>query len=567
MKLFYLILKFRFVQQTSLLKRLLSNYNKKISTGTYVLLSFVTELFFSLILSIGGFLFLQKFSLNARFYLFSLMILGVFNGLESYRRTHVFPFETLREFSPKSEKNASRVLLLANFVYQLLFSSTFFLTLSALALMSLISVWERLVAIPVILFVYASFYYLSNRFLGTYMYSKQIRKVGLLRIFVYLLSGMFWFFVGRSIIVFIYYRIYFYICKYFKNTHDLFDKKTGNRWAKEMMNYYITEGKRFFTSFLALINQTTYEQLLIGALFIVLCVIVGLRLPIHLLPVNKKVNVSSKWDFCNFYVRHFKKFTKKRNDSILIKNNLLVLTRKRWLFANGFFEYVFITYESYAYLEICSTIIFLIKNSPISQIQVLMLMNLYMMGNQTCQVTRALYPYFSLSIERDQFPFIQMSPIGFQEVFFNKLWILRKLFSSSLIVLLGIDLFFFFMTDITILNFLGSLLIVGIGSYVYPLIQMYMVPLATKTDFANETEIGESKDEEFVLDKFQEIPRKILVQPITLIAFSFFFISDSWKKIVFPIELIYLFLATGVIIYFCRKFFSKGLLKLNEIKQ
>ncbi|MDR0614610.1 MAG: hypothetical protein LBF82_01395 [Lactobacillales bacterium] len=567
MKLVRLLLKIRLIQQTSLLKRFLSNYNQKISMKVYILLSFTLEVFTSLVISFGGYyFFLQRLSLNIRFYLFFIIILGIFTGFFSYRQTHVFPFEEFRELSPKNVKSLSKILLLTSLIEHLLFSSSFFGVLTLLSLMSLKTNGNRLIFFPVILFIYLSFYYLSNRLMGAYIYHKQIQKIGLLRLVVYLLSGIFWFFVGKAIIVFIYGHIYFSLSKHIKSIKDFSNKKISHQIAKEIFDFYFNGIKQFIHKLEVTLNQINGQHLLMGILVLIFLVFLVSILPIRFLSTHKKVVITNKYDFFNVYTFIVYHLAKKHTHPVLLKNNLLNFKDKRWLFANNFLEYFLITYESCVYLGVGSTIIFYIKNDPISQAQVLLWTNLFMMGNQSAQVRGDLYPYFSFGIERKQLPLIRSAPNGWPKVFAEKLWIFRSMFTSSMIVWIGIDVLFFWLTDLTLIYLISILLIVVLGFYIYPFIQMYMVPLATKFDFNNETEIGQSKDEETIIGKLQEIPRKILTKVITLVSVIFLFIDHSWKRILFPIEVIYLFIATFFILYTCQKILIKGLVKVNELK-
>ncbi|MDR1521407.1 MAG: hypothetical protein LBS28_00860 [Streptococcaceae bacterium] len=567
MKLVHLILKIRLIQQTSLLKQFLINYDRRISMKFYVLLSFTSELFSSLILSVGSYhFFLHNFSLNYRFYIFFLIILGIFKGLINYRKTHVFPFEEFRKLSPKSVKSTSKILLLADIIYQFLFSSTVFWMLILFSLISLSKIWQKLILLPVMFLIYLSFYYLSNRLMGAYAYHKQGRKIGLLQLFTYLLSSAFWFLLGKAIIVFIYANIYFSLCKHINRLEDFLNKEVSHQCAKEILDFYINGIKHFVCEFASIMNQINIQSLLFGLFILVFLVILAFFLPIHFLPTNKNIFITNKYDFCNIYTHILYCFVKKCAHHMLLKNNLLTLKSKRWLFANNFFENCFITYESWVYFGVGTTIIFLIKNDPISQAQVLIWMNLLMMGNQSYQVRDNLYPYFSFSIERKQFSLIRSMPNGLEKLFMQKLWIFRMLFTSSTIVWIGLNVFFFCSTNLNLIYFLQVLLVIVLGFYIYPLIQMYMVPLATKIDFNNEAEIGKSKDEVIILEKFQKIPRKILIRVITWVTISFLFIGNSWKRILLPMEVLYLLIATFLISYICQKILVKGLVKINELK-
>lgn len=71
-----------------------------------------------------------------------------------------------------------------------------------------------------------------------------------------------------------------------------------------------------------------------------------------------------------------------------------------------------------------------------------------------------------------------------------------------------------------------QLVVLGVGFFIFPLIQLYLFPFTTKFNFIHEHEIGTTNEELEIIDKGQAFARNFLVLP-----FMYYLILTSFLPI------------------------------------
>ncbi|EAH3474166.1 hypothetical protein [Listeria innocua] len=565
MKLLSLIMKVRIGQEISLLKRILTFLNKALSIKLYIVTNILMEIVLAILTSTGLYLLFKPYLyISPYFYILLIFLLAVTYGSATCYRTHVFPFEEFRERATIGPKKVSFILTIADLLYLFIFSSSIFLTLLFLTFINIeLPILKKVIVLVLVFFMYICVYFISNRIFGRYIYHKILRKIGIVRILFYIIFSSFFVFLGSTLVLFIVNKVIFFFHKYFININSINNEKIWNAFSKDLGTYYLNTIKSIFFKFISIFNNLNIFWIILFASVLILLTFILLLAPIKFIPIHKNEAEIEAHDLCNSYVSILNKLPKQ---DILFKNNLVMMRKKRWLFAKNFLQYIFLTYESFFYIGVMLTIVFLNQESGSLQTQLLFLLNYFVMANQTFEVREELYPYFSLGIEREHFILLKSSPVGVLKVYNSKVYIYRLIFLSSTLILVLLSTVMFCITAISLINYLFLLGTIAIAFYIFPLIQMYMVPLATKLDYTNDSEIGTSADEEFILSKFQTAPRWFLNMIPLVITVIFIFLKNEHREIALGGEMIYLLLVTLIFTGICKKTIEKGMTKINEIK-
>ncbi|MDG3043302.1 hypothetical protein OE903_01955 [Bacillus sp. B6(2022)] len=113
-----------------------------------------------------------------------------------------------------------------------------------------------------------------------------------------------------------------------------------------------------------------------------------------------------------------------------------------------------------------------------------------------------------------------------------------------------------------------QLVALGIGFFIFPLIQLYLFPFTTKFNFIHEHEIGTTNEELEIIDKGQAFARNFLVLPFMyyLILTSFLPILQQSSGLVNVLFAIYFAIVSVICWILCRKTIYKGIEYVEKIR-
>nr|BAA24806.1 bacB [Enterococcus faecalis] len=561
MNLFGILMKLRINQESSLVKRVLSYFNLKLSLKLYLFINIFFEFSLAFVVSLGLRLTLIKSDINVNLFFIIFFILGIVQGASNCYRTHVFPFEELRKLATISSRKISFIMIVTDLFYIFMFSSSILYgLLSLIYISSNAFIFQKISLSVFFLFIYICSFYCSNRIFGQYIYNKIVKAIGLTRLILYSIGAALFTYFGFFIVSFVFSNIVYFIKKYFVNIESVNNKVIWESFSKDIGMFYVNSASKFYESHVY--SFTYIDVFLVSAMLLILAILL-LAMEPKLYPLKTKMLPKTKIDLCNLYVFFLNKALKK---NIFFKCSLLKLANTRWIIANNFFQNIILTYESFFYIGVMLSIILLNSQNRMLQIQLLFLLNILVIGNQTFEIREEMYPYLSFGSERNQFTLLRSSPNGLNKVFNSKLTIYRLFLLIPLLILIIINIVVSVYIMIPVIFAIFLFITFSMSVYVFPMIQMYMIPLATKLDYTNDTEIGSAKDEKIVLEKFQTVPRYFFnIVPLVL-TFIFPIVGESYSLIIFFGELVYFSLATIIFVFFSKKIIRKGIFVVHAIR-
>lgn len=576
MSLLKIITVLRIKREVSLIKRIL---NKKFNLTNFPYIYLLLKIFIEISLGITIYFFIEKFFSFTSTYLlynrnsqnlinimfFILVIHAIYNGLFSYSKTHIFPFEELRIISEYSERKAYIILTASELIYSISNSIAFPLAISIFLIKNQCNsnIFNKLILLSYIIVLYLCHYIISNRIMGIYIYNIIIKKIGFIRFITYCFSSISLLYVGGNFFKIILMPIIKIINKNFISKYAILEDQTWITFTEEVKFLIINSLKNFLYYIFSFINIISENYKIISVIILIISVSLIFIIPIKLINIYEQSDIYEKKDICSLYVSFLIRISSCFFKSKILVNNLKSIKKKKWLVSKGFFSTTILSYESFFFLGLFTSMI--VNTTGNLRLQLLLVMNLMIMGNQSFEIRDNWYPLFSLGIEREKLDLILTAKNGFETIFKYKMILFILIFLKPIFLLIVFNILIGLYLKISIINILILLLFNVIGWITFPLIQMYMIPLVTKFDFVKESEIGESDDEQIVIERLQSIPRYILI--IVPIFITLFIVLDnnlSTKILYF--EYLYLVLSFLTIFFIVKKVLYKGLKKLYEGK-
>lgn len=147
------------------------------------------------------------------------------------------------------------------------------------------------------------------------------------------------------------------------------------------------------------------------------------------------------------------------------------------------------------------------------------------------------------------------------QFFLSKIQLFYCLFSIPSLFLLFINLSIISVYHLFDVQMLIQLVALGIGFYIFPLIQLYLFPFTTKFNFIHEHEIGTTNEEIEVIDKGQAFARNFLVLPFMyyMILTSFLPILQHSTSLISILFALYFVIVSVICWVLCRKTIYKGI--------
>ncbi|WP_223251006.1 hypothetical protein [Bacillus safensis] len=288
-----------------------------------------------------------------------------------------------------------------------------------------------------------------------------------------------------------------------------------------------------------------------------------MKTPVRWIPTGKEHDQSSK-HFRDLFYWYFQALDKIQNSlfqkNMLIQKDLKVLKEKRWLLSKEFFNYMFMSYEAFFYVGVMTGLISLIDHQAL-QIQLLFTLNVMILANQTYEMRMLTPSIFSLSAEKKNIWLYELSQTSLMQFFLSKIQLFYCLFSIPSLFLLFINLSIMSVYHLFDVQILIQLVALGIGFFIFPLIQLYLFPFTTKFNFIHEHEIGTTNEEIEVIDKGQAFARNFLVLPFMyyMILTSFLPILQHSTSLISVLFALYFVIVSVICWVLCRKTIYKGI--------
>nr|WGD96608.1 hypothetical protein P5627_10810 [Bacillus safensis] len=184
---------------------------------------------------------------------------------------------------------------------------------------------------------------------------------------------------------------------------------------------------------------------------------------------------------------------------------------------------MFMSYEAFFYVGVMTGLISLIDHQAL-QIQLLFTLNVMILANQTYEMRMLTPSIFSLSAEKKNIWLYELSQTSLMQFFLSKIQLFYCLFSIPSLFLLFINLSIMSVYHLFDVQMLIQLVALGIGFFIFPLIQLYLFPFTTKFNFIHEHEIGTTNEEIEVIDKGQ-----VLCKEFSRVAFHVLYDLDLFS--------------------------------------
>ncbi|WP_256928554.1 hypothetical protein [Bacillus sp. F2HM] len=288
-----------------------------------------------------------------------------------------------------------------------------------------------------------------------------------------------------------------------------------------------------------------------------------MKTPVRWIPTGKEHDQSSK-HFRDLFYWYFQALDKIQGSlfqkNMLIQKDLKVLKEKRWLLSKEFFNYMFMSYEAFFYVGVMTALISIIDHHTL-QVQLLFTLNVMILANQTYEMRMLTPSIFSLSAEKKNIWLYGLSQTSLMQFFLSKIQLFYCLFSIPSLFLLFINLTIISVYQLFDVQMLIQLVALGVGFFIFPLIQLYLFPFITKFNFIHEHEIGTTNEEIDVIDKGQAFARNFLVLPFMyyMILTSFLPILQHSTSLVSVLFALYFVIVSVICWVLCRKTIYKGI--------
>lgn len=569
-----LLLSIRMKQQYSNLAQFIIRrvpFFKSFSSKQYILFSCILDILFGclIVFVISSYLYSPVYQIEweSAFVIF-LFLFSIVKGIESYRRTHILPFEELIQLAPISARHLFQTLLFSELVW-LLFTSLstyliYFLFQYFIAQTHDWIFWLK--HLNVILTGFLLFM-VSNKIFGAYIYNIVVKKIGIIRVIFFASISLLFFLFGRVLISNIIFPFYHTFRQLFQSISSLAEDAFWITLSNNLMSLYQNNLQQIhhalfsqdsvFLQFLALFTSP------VTFLVVILVATLVMKTPVRWIPTGKEHDQSSK-HFRDLFYWYFQALDKIQNSlfqkNMLIQKDLKVLKEKRWLLSKEFFNYMFMSYEAFFYVGVMTGLISLIDHQAL-QIQLLFTLNVMILANQTYEMRMLTPSIFSLSAEKKNIWLYELSQTSLMQFFLSKIQLFYCLFSIPSLFLLFINLSIMSVYHLFDVQILIQLVAFGIGFFIFPLIQLYLFPFTTKFNFIHEHEIGTTNEEIEVIDKGQAFARNFLVLPFMyyMILTSFLPILQHSTSLISVLFALYFVIVSVICWVLCRKTIYKGI--------
>lgn len=573
MKLLRIITILRIKKDTSLITNIFNKFNLINSPYIFILLKLFMEINLAIITYFLAKNFISYIDTN---YIFNskiillIMILILFfysisNGISSYQRTHVFPFETLRISSFYSERKTYLTLMIS----ELLYSISNYMSIPITVIILLVNysgnlnIYNKILLFFLIFIIYICIYIISNRISGIYRYNLIVKKIGFTRFLIYIFFSLLIFIIGNNLFKIFIKPLWRILKENIISIPFLINDQKLLITIEEIKLLFLNTFNNLINYSLLFLNIISENYIKLFIIIILISIALIFIFPINLISTDEKENIYiyEFKDISYVYTKLLIKISFFLFKSKLLIKDLNLLNKKKWLISQNFFTNVFLSYESIFFLSIF--IVAINDSNIIIKMHFLLIMNLLIMGNQSFEIRESWYPLFVLETTRSRFEFILMSKNGFELIFKYKLISLILIFFNCICILNFFNIFIILYFKIPIIYIFPLILLNLLGCVIFPLIQLYMLPLVTKFDFSTENELGESSDEQLIIEKLQSIPRYFLIViPMFITPFIIFF--DTFKIPILNFEYIYLIFSYITVFILTKKILRKGLNELYE---
>lgn len=569
-----LLLSIRMKQQYSNLAQFIIRrvpFFKTFSSTQYILFSCILDTLFGclIVFVIYSYLYSPVYQIEweSAFVIF-LFLFSIVKGIESYRRTHILPFEELIQLAPVSARRLFQTLLFSELVW-LLFTSLstyliYFLFQYFIAQTHDWIFWLK--HLNVILTGFLLFI-VSNKIFGAYIYNIVVKKIGIIRVLFFASISLLFFFFGRVLISNIIFPFYYTFRQLFQSISSLAEDAFWITLSNNLMSLYQNNLQQIhhalfsqdsvFLQFLALFTSpVTFFVVILAATLV-------MKTPVRWIPTGKEHDQSSK-HFKDLFYWYFQALDKIQGslfqNNMLIQKDLKVLKEKRWLLSKEFFNYMFMSYEAFFYVGVMTGLISLVDHQAL-QIQLLFTLNVMILANQTYEMRILTPSIFSFSAEKKNIWLYELSQTSLMQFFLSKIQLFYCLFSIPSLFLLFINLSIMSVYHLFDVQMLIQLVALGIGFFIFPLIQLYLFPFTTKFNFIHEHEIGTTNEEIEVIDKGQAFARNFLVLPFMyyMILTSFLPILQHSTSLISVLFALYFVIVSVICWVLCRKTIYKGI--------
>ncbi|OMP28009.1 hypothetical protein BAE31_07245 [Bacillus sp. I-2] len=569
-----LLLSIRMKQQYSNLAQFIIRrvpFFKSFSSTQYILFSCILDTLLGclIVFVISSYLYSPVYQIEweSAFVIF-LFLFSIVKGIESYRRTHILPFEELIQLAPVSARHLFQTLLFSELVW-LLFTSLstyliYFLFQYFIAQTHDWIFWLK--HLNVILTGFLLFM-VSNKIFGAYIYNIVVKKIGIIRVLFFASISLLFFLFGRVLISNIIFPFYHTFRQLFQSIASLAEDAFWITLSNNLMSLYQNNLQQIhhalfsqdsvFLQFLALFTSpVTFFVVILAATLV-------MKTPVRWIPTGKEHDQSSK-HFKDLFYWYFQALDKIQGSlfekNMLIQKDIKVLKEKRWLLSKEFFNYMFMSYEAFFYVGVMTGLISLVDHQAL-QIQLLFTLNVMILANQTYEMRILTPSIFSLSAEKKNIWLYELSQTSLMQFFLSKIQLFYCLFSIPSLFLLFINLLIMSVYHLFDVQMLIQLVALGIGFFIFPLIQLYLFPFTTKFNFIHEHEIGTTNEEIEVIDKGQAFARNFLVLPFMyyMILTSFLPILQHSTSLISVLFALYFVIVSVICWVLCRKTIYKGI--------
>lgn len=455
-----------------------------------------------------------------------------FNGGSVYKKTH-FPINHfIYDISPFSNLLIF-ILLIVQEIFVLFFKQAaiyLFICISVVTLTLNINIIFSIMFL-VLIFVSNIFsFILGNRFFGAYKLYKINNKIGFFRLFGYLFVSSIFFLLGWIIA----YAVHFIIKSFRPNINELHLYFDNTYLTSKIQTVVTTLGEKFlFINFNYLNNVlynylNTYVLIALTIIFSLLTYFIVKQFHPNYSYYEKSTYEKTFEDFVDVFINGFIKIINKKSNGIsILKKDLISTKKNRWLISPYIFSVLLNPVEIYLYLGIVFYTVINTNNFNIIFITIVLfiLMEVFV---RTFLLYSEYPQVFSLSAEQRNIELILISPKNLKHYIFSKyLLILGFTLIPTIINVFLLILLLILNGFISVIFFIIPLSILAL--IIAPLNQIYVAPFTSNFNVDHIQEVGNTKSEQDLHEKFQGILRMFIISPIIYLLFMNIFIPIYQK--------------------------------------
>lgn len=570
-------LKSRLRQQYSNISKRLPYFRNYNPTMLFFVLKFIDLVFMLVATSILFFNFY-----NPKFkeywgitFIIIFLIMHIFNGILSYKKTHIPKLINLIKISPCSSMNFYIILLLEELLWFMLNNLSLYLVTAIFFIyISNYNIFIWFISYSLLLLVSVALFILSNRLAGSYVRNKIINPIGLVRFIIYTVNVSICFLIGYGLIKLFAPPII--IIK--KNINSLENLLNDSSWnltlsiiENKWFNKILVILEKVFSNELYLQNYLfqQFERFHFVNLFFILLsiifIIILITLPIRFITIDSDSYQTSFFhkDILYYYSKLLEKFSKKWNNDFLLVKEIHNLHRNRWLVSPTAFSLMFVTFESSFYFGITFSLLDITSNLEIKTI-ILFTLNLLILINHSFELRDEFPNLFLLSAEKHNVNLYKLSIDSSKAIFIAKLKLMYLILLIPFCLVVSFNFFYFFSLDLEKTVFI---IISIISCYILsPILQMYSVPLLAKFDHVNITDVGKTKEEDILYTNAQSLPRKFIVLPLLIIPYLGIFVNISafFNGWLVPIYFIYFHTTSIIFLVIAQRIIKRGIQRIDD---